>query len=133
MYLPNTEGEHWAISDTTFVPIPLYWKSSQLLMCSSLCSKEYLSLSWRVDTGRGEKSRSPKDIVSQAELNMPGLAKNNLTEYLSFFTFAVAQTICLGSHDTLESVSLAVRSVPRAPSFARRLDLLLLPAPHMCP
>lgn len=91
MYLPNTEWEHWAVFDPVIAPIPSHWKSSQLLICFSLSCKEYLSFWWKVDTQRGERSRSPKDIVSQAELNMPGLVKNNLIEDLSFFTFTVAE------------------------------------------
>lgn len=90
MYLPNTQREHQAISDPAIAPMPLYWKPPQLLIRFTLSCKEYLSLWWRVDIWRGEKSRSPKDIVSQAEFNMPGLSKNNLTEYLSIFTFTVA-------------------------------------------
>lgn len=64
---------------------------------------------------------------------MPGLVKNNLTEYLSLFPFTVAETTCLESHDTLESGSSAVRLVPELPSFARSVDLLLLPVPHVSP
>lgn len=90
MYLPKPEEEYWAVSDPIVAQIPLYWKAFQLLMLFNLSCEEYLSLGWRVDTQRGESSRSPKDIISQAEFKIPGLVKKNFTEHLSFFTFRVA-------------------------------------------
>lgn len=109
MYLPNTEGEHWAISDPTVAPIPLHWKSSQLLTCLNLSYKEYWSLSQRVGTWRGERSRSPKDILSGSQLHtIP-----------KFFHLYSSLNNFLGSHDTRESALSATRLVPGVLPFVQ--------------